>query len=79
MGWENTPREIPEGWFLGQFNTKYEVKNIVNARLGMKYYLWSTATPRKDNLFVGLHINSNGGQADFTELSLGYVYQFNFR
>jgi len=79
MGWENTPREIPEGWFLGQFNTKYEVKNIVNARLGMKYFLWSTATPRKDNLFVGLHINSNGGQADFTELSIGYVHQFNFR
>jgi hypothetical protein len=78
QGWDNTPRDIPDFWQLGEFDTKYRLKQTIATRMGLKYYLWSTATPRSGNLFIGAHINANLGQADYTELSLGYVYNFNF-
>ena len=46
--------------------------------MGLKYYLIGTTKVPKNNLYLGFHINANLGQADFTELSLGYVYSFNF-
>lgn len=57
----------------------YEFKRTVSARMGLKYYFWSTAKPRRNNVYLGGHINANLGQADFTEISLGYVYNFNFK
>ncbi len=33
----------------------------------------------KSNIFIACHINANLGQADFTELSLGYVHRFKFK
>ena len=64
---------------LGELNWYYEIKRTVSARMGLKYYLWSTNTARTHNLFIGAHINANLGQADFTELSFGYVYRFNLK
>nr|WP_262913943.1 acyloxyacyl hydrolase [Aequorivita vitellina] len=77
-GWENTPREIPEGWVLGNFDGFYKFKELFSGRLGLKYYLLGTKTRPKNNIYIAAHINSNLGQADFSELSLGYVYSFNF-
>ncbi|MGK0385931.1 MAG: hypothetical protein ACI849_000536 [Patiriisocius sp.] len=77
-GWVNTPREIPEYWILGEFNSKYELKKSINSRLGIKYYLLGTLEQPKHNVFVGAHLNSNLGQADFTEVSAGYIYSFGF-
>lgn len=57
----------------------YEFKRTVSARMGLKYYFWSTATFKKNNLYLGGHINANLGQADFTEISLGYVHNFNLK
>tara|TARA_B100000795_G_scaffold190817_1_gene145387 strand:+ start:2607 stop:3869 length:1263 start_codon:yes stop_codon:yes gene_type:complete len=76
-GWVNTPRDIPVGWELGGFNTKYTLKKSINTRLGIKYYLLNTQEKPQHNVFTGAHLNSNLGQADFTELSLGYIYTFN--
>ena len=64
---------------LGELNWYYEIKRTVSAKLGLKYYLWSTNKAPKHNVFVGAHLNANLGQADFTELSFGYVYRFNFK
>jgi hypothetical protein len=75
-GWVNTPREIPEGWVLGEFNTKYNLKKSINTRLGIKYYLLSTHKKPKHNPYMAVHLNSNLGQADFTEITLGYTYSF---
>ena len=40
----------------------------------MKAYLLNTDTAPRHNLFLGTFINANLGQADFTELTLGYQY-----
>ncbi|MEM0518957.1 acyloxyacyl hydrolase [Aequorivita flava] len=78
-GWENTPREIPEGWVLGNFDGFYKFKEFISGRLGLKYYIIGTKLRPKNNLYIAAHINSNLGQADFSEISLGYVRSFNFR
>ncbi|HLS29987.1 MAG TPA: acyloxyacyl hydrolase [Flavobacteriaceae bacterium] len=75
-GWRNTPVEIPENWVLGEYNDYFKLKYRISARLGLKYYFLGTHVFQKHNLFVGAHINSNLGQADFSELSFGYVYNF---
>ncbi len=76
-GWENTPREIPEDWLLGTLDTKYKLKYRISSRLGLKYYLIGMEKAPKNNFYIGAHLNANLGQADFSELSLGYVYSFN--
>ncbi len=75
-GWDNTPREIPEGWVLGNYDGFYKFKEVISGRLGLKYYLLATGKNPKNNIFLAAHINSNLGQADFSEVSLGYVYSF---
>tara|TARA_R110002049_G_scaffold86133_3_gene219106 strand:- start:6897 stop:8162 length:1266 start_codon:yes stop_codon:yes gene_type:complete len=76
-GWDNTPREVPASWMFGEFNSKYKLKKQISSRLGVKYYLFGTTVVPTNNFYIGAHINSNLGQADFTELSLGYVRSFN--
>lgn len=75
-GWDKTPREIPETWVLGELNNKYKLKYRISSRLGLKYYLLGIENAPKNNFYVGAYLNSNLGQADFTELSLGYVRSF---
>jgi len=79
QGWSVVPRVIPENntnIVLGEFNTKYKVKHIISARMGLKYYLIGTHKVPKNNIFIGANINTNLGQADFTEINLGYVHNF---
>jgi len=75
-GWQNTPQEIPEGWVLGDYNSKYKIKKLISSRLGAKYYITSLAKNPTQNFFISASINANLGQADFTEFSLGYIYNF---
>ncbi|GEQ87169.1 hypothetical protein ULMS_26770 [Patiriisocius marinistellae] len=75
-GWDNTPREIPESWMLGEFNTKFKLKHRISSRIGAKYYFIGTTKQPQHNIFIGAHLNSNLGQADFSEVSFGYVYNF---
>jgi hypothetical protein len=82
QGWAVVPREFPENGpvVLGDFNeTSYKIKKILSTRLALKYYLIATKKAPKDNLFLSMNINTNYGQADFTELGLGYVHSFNFK
>lgn len=78
-GWDNTPRDIPDTWMLGEFNSKFKLKRAISSRIGLKYYLFGNHTFKKHNYYLGAHINSNLGQADFTEISVGYTYQFNLK
>jgi len=78
-GWDNTPRDAPEDWMFGEFNSKYKLKKRISSRLGLKYYLINTKKVPTSNLYLGAHLNSNLGQADFTELSIGYVHSFNIK
>lgn len=77
QGWDNPPREIPQGWLLGEFDGSFKKKSRISSRLGLKYYLIGMEKAPKNNFYVGAHLNANLGQADFTELSFGYVHSFN--
>ncbi|SNZ00792.1 acyloxyacyl hydrolase [Flagellimonas pacifica] len=67
-----------ENIVLGELNGYYNVKHHVSSRMGLKYYLFNTDKAPKHNFFVGAFINANLGQADFSELTMGYVRRFHF-
>ncbi len=83
QGWGDVPRIIPEsgGYYrLGNIEESYyKIKRTISARLGLKYYLIGTAKKPVNNFYIGAFINSNLGQADFTELAIGYMRVFKFR
>ncbi|WP_310558552.1 acyloxyacyl hydrolase [Flavobacterium sp.] len=56
------------------FNAK--LKQIISSRLGFRYYAFDTKKAPIHNFFVAANINANLGQADFSELSFGYVYSY---
>lgn len=58
---------------FGELNDYFRIKRAFPARLGLKYYLTNTQRAPKHNFYLGAHINANLGQADFTEISFGYV------
>lgn len=62
--------------FLDDSEFKYALKKTFATRLGLKVYAVSTYKNPKNNVYLGAHINANFGQADFSELSIGYVYRF---
>lgn len=64
---------------LGELDWYYEIKRTISARMGLNYYFINTNKTPQHNFFIGAHINANLGQADFSELSAGYVYSFNFK
>lgn len=78
-GWENTPQEIPEKWKLGELDSYFKWKYRISSKLGIKYYLIGLENKPQNNFYFGANLNANLGQADFTELSLGYVHSFNFK
>ena len=79
-GWGDVPKVIPESggnFRLGDINEDYyKIKRTLSARLGLKYYAISNAITPSNNLYIGGFINSNLGQADFSELAIGYVKTF---
>ena len=52
------------------------LKKWVTSRMGLDYYLINTKLKPKSNLFIGAYINANFGQADFSEITLGYTHIF---
>ena len=64
---------------LGELDSYYEIKKTISSRLGMRYYVLNTSNHPKHNFFIAAHINANLGQADFSEFSLGYIGQLNYR
>ena len=78
--------QLSQGFFyqgqyarLGELNSYYRIKRTITGRMGIRYYLFNTSKSPKNNVFLGATINSNLGQADFSELSLGYAYRFGFK
>ena len=58
----------------GKFS--YTLKRVFASRLGLRFYAISTAKNPSNNVFVGVHINANMGQADFSEVSFGFIHTF---
>ena len=61
---------------LGELDSYYEIKRSIPTKLGLRWYFISTRKSPVHNVFIGAQLNANLGQADFTELSLGYEYRF---
>lgn len=55
---------------------EYTLKRFVSGKLGLKYYLFNTNKTPKNNIYLGGHIVSVLGQADYSELALGYIHTF---
>lgn len=56
--------------------TTYTLKRLISGKLGLKYYLFNTNNAPKNNFYVGGHIVSRLGQADYSEFTMGYVHGF---
>jgi len=52
---------------------KDHLKSIIPARLGVQYHLKNTNYSVNKNIFLGIYIKSNFGQADFLETGLGII------
>ncbi len=64
---------------LGEIDGFYKLKRLISTRMGLKYYIIGTEKNPTHNVYLGAHINANLGQADFSEVSLGYVYSVPFK
>jgi hypothetical protein len=49
------------------------LKKTFNSRLGINLYAQNTNKNPKHNVYIGANISTNFGQADFGEMSVGYV------
>jgi Lipid A 3-O-deacylase (PagL) len=73
--WQINEEKYVDGQYqLGELNWYYNIKKTISSRLGAKLYAINTNKAPQHNVFLGAFINSNFGQADFSELTLGYVY-----
>lgn len=78
--WQINEEKYVDGVYqLGELNWYYNIKKTISSRLGAKLYAINTNKAPKHNIFLGVFINSNFGQADFSELTLGYMYSLPLR
>lgn len=56
--------------------SQYKLKNRFLGRLGLKLYVINNEKNPLNNVYLAAHINSNLGQADFSEISIGYTHRF---
>ncbi|MCF6307374.1 MAG: acyloxyacyl hydrolase [Flavobacteriaceae bacterium] len=76
--------EYPDGsseqkYVYGKKEKYDKLKKVISLRFGLRYYLFTNEKSPKNNFYIAANINTNLGQADFTELNLGYVHNFGFK
>jgi len=59
--------------FEKESDFEFFIKNLFVTKIGLNAYLIKFEKDPKHNFFVGATLNANFGQADFSEVSLGYV------
>lgn len=60
---------------IAESNSGYKIKSLFLGRLGLKMYAINNNKNPKNNFYLAGHINSNFGQADFNEISVGFVHR----
>lgn len=60
-------------------NDYYKLKKIVSTRLGIKWYAINSNKSPLNNFYIGTFINANLGQADFSEITFGYIKCFKLK
>ncbi len=53
---------------------KAKLKTIILARIGYQFYLFDATLKQHHNLYAGIYIKTNLGQADFLDTSIGYTF-----
>ncbi|MBK7854847.1 MAG: hypothetical protein IPJ79_08010 [Bacteroidetes bacterium] len=53
---------------------KSKLKPLFTARIGIQYYLKDAVFTPKNQLYAGVYIKTNLGQADFLETGIGYTF-----
>lgn len=56
------------------YTMKEKLKTIFPARIGLQYYMYDETARTKNNLFIGVYIKTNLGQADFLDTGIGYRF-----
>ncbi len=73
--WQINEEKYVDGVYqLGELDWYYHIKKTISSRLGTKLYAINTNKAPQHNVYLGAFINANFGQADFTELTIGYQY-----
>ena len=65
----------PDNEIASYSDFKSKIKRAISTRLGLNLYAFNTNKLPKHNFFIGPYIKANSGQADFSEVSFGYVYR----
>lgn len=52
-----------------------KITRVLSTKLGLNLYAFNTNKLPKHNFFIGSYIKANSGQADFTEIVIGYSYR----
>lgn len=63
--------------FESEETIKFDLRRIFLTRMGLKFYLFNTSKKPKHNVYIAPYINANFSKADFSEVTIGYVYNFN--
>ncbi|MFK5983575.1 MAG: acyloxyacyl hydrolase [Flavobacteriaceae bacterium] len=66
-------------YIYGEKDEYNKAKKAISTRFGLRYYLFSNEKAPINNYYIGANINANLGQADFTELSIGYIHCFEYK
>jgi len=56
----------------------YWLKKTIATRLGLKVYLFNTSKNLVNNFYLGVFVNANMGQADFSEVNVGFIRAIRF-
>lgn len=56
------------------YTLKEKLKTIFPARIGLQFYLFDETARLRNNLFIGIYIKTNLGQADFLDSGIGYRF-----
>ena len=54
-------------------NWQYKSKSLFLSRVGIRLYLFNTSKKPKNNFYIAPYLNANFGQADFSEIAIGYL------
>lgn len=74
LDWHVNNGGYTESDIAAEFGAQAKIKKYLSSRLGLRYYAITTKKAPQHNIFIAANINSNLIQADFSELSFGYVY-----
>jgi len=70
----NDGKYINNQYVMPDLDLQYYANRYIFSRLGVNFYALNTSKKPKNNVFLGIHINANFGQANFSEISFGYIY-----